>query len=310
MTTANKLVDFLIIGAGKSGTTSLYYYLAQHPGIFLPRLKEPEYFLLPGLDVDTTDAQRASFAVTNPNSVGSRDHYLELFRDARSDQLRGEASIHYLLSTTAAENIGRYTPSVKLICVLRNPIERAFSNFSHGRRDRLDDRASILDALDQDGPDHPYFFGGFYGAQLECYRRVAPNNPLRIFLYEELVADAVGMVREIFKFLGVDPEFTPDTGFKANVSGEPAAGNLWAKFYDWAGRSRLRRHPVAQLFLTAKVKQKIVRFLAPRAFAGRVKSRISPAEWQALRALYEQDIKKLEGILCRDMSHWLQYPYQ
>lgn len=302
------MIDFMIIGAGKSGTTSLYYYLAQHPAVFLSPDKEPRYFMLPGLDVDTTQEQRAAFLDSFSNAVSTREAYLRLFRDARPGQLRGEASIQYLNSETAAINIGRHAPDARLICVLRNPIERAFSNFVQGVRDGAEKAASIGEVLARHGARHFYFDGGYYAEQLDDYARHAPRNPLRIWLYEEFLASPLSVVQEMFGFLGVDARFAPDTRIRANVSGLAAPGNRWSATYDWLRGNRLRQSALGRRLLPAGVKRAVVGFLSKRADAGRIKPRISDADWRSLSALYEDDLRQLEAKLGRDLSHWRRLP--
>jgi len=302
-------VDFLIIGGGKSGTTSLYYYLAQHPDVFLARIKEPRFFLLPGLDIDTTAEQRAHFCASFPEGVATRAAYRDLFRDAAPGQVKGEASVQYLSSDTAAANIGRYAPQARLICILRNPMDRAYSNYAHGRRDGLEHRPSILDALRETGPDHVFFYPGFYSRHLECYAQRAPRNPLRVWLYEELLQDPVGTVQSMLRYLGVDDRFVPDTSFKANVSGEASPANVWARIYDAARRNRLRRHPMVQRFMSVELKQRIVKTLASRADRDRVKQHLTETEWDTLMQVYEADIRRLETLLGRSLDVWRRYPY-
>lgn len=302
------MIDFMIIGAGKAGTTSLYYYLAQHPQLYLSPDKEPRFFMLPGLEVATTPAQRAAFLECFPNAVATREAYLRLFRGARSGQLRGEASIQYLNSETAAVNIGQHAPEARLICVLRNPIERAFSNFAQGVRDGVEKHDSIGEVLRRHGERHFYFDGGYYAAQLETYARHAPRNPLRVWLYEEFLASPLPVVQDMFRYLGVNSTFSPDTSIKANVSGLGAPGNLWSAAYDWLRANRLRQSPLGRRLLPAGVKRKVVGFLSKRADAGRVRLRISDADWRSLSALYEDDLRVLEHRLGRDLSHWRRAP--
>lgn len=301
------MIDFLIIGAGKSGTTSLYYYLAQHPDVFLSRNKEPRFFLLPGLGIDTTPAQREWYEQGFPEGVKSVEEYEALFADARPGQKRGEASIQYLLTGIAARNLARYAPTARLICLLRNPIERAFSNYQHAIRDKLEARRSILDILREEGASHLYFDGSFYGRQLECYAQQAPENPLRVWLYEEFVADPVRVTQEMFAFIGVDAGFLPDVSFRANVSGTAEPGNWWAKLYEWARKSRWRQSPLVRRFLSVERKRAILRVLSRKADAGRVRQEMSEVEWNALAVVYEEDMRKLEQVLGRDLGHWRQF---
>ncbi len=126
---------FLVIGAGKSGTTSLHEYLKQHPQIFMAR-KEPNFFAYENLDPSTLDDpdDREHYA----QSFVSPESYLNLFAEAREGQLRGEVSNTYISKDGAWANIQRRLPEVKLIAILRHPAKRLFSRYTHLLRDGQD----------------------------------------------------------------------------------------------------------------------------------------------------------------------------
>ena len=119
--------DFFLIGAMKSATTSLYRYLSQHPELYLPQDKEPNYFRFIGLETHqiTTRAQRTS--------ARRRDDYLALFEKAAPEQLVGEGSIHYLTSPIAPRELAEVVPHAKILLILRQPAERAWSQFNFSR---------------------------------------------------------------------------------------------------------------------------------------------------------------------------------
>src|SRR3712207_6354190 len=126
--------NFLIIGAMKSGTTALYYYLEQHPEIYMSPVKEPNFF-------SSQEQENAADAVTD---IGTYQH---LFRGVSGEKAIGEASHSYLYEPGAAAEIRRYLPEAKLIAILRNPIDRAYSHFLHMVRsgtEPLDDFAQAL----------------------------------------------------------------------------------------------------------------------------------------------------------------------
>ena len=126
--------NFLIIGAMKSGTTALYYYLEQHPEIYMSPVKEPNFF-------SSQERENAAGAVAR---IGN---YRDLFRGVSGETAIGEASHSYLYEPGAAAEIRRYAPEAKLIAILRNPIDRAYSHFLHMVRsgtEPLDDFAQAL----------------------------------------------------------------------------------------------------------------------------------------------------------------------
>src|SRR5438105_3219492 len=143
------LPNFFIVGAGKAGTTSLYRYLGQHPQIYMSRVKEPSYFaseirpenLSP---VFARHIERQSRRLRlrevltdgkplRPSGwlISEWDDYLRLFQEVRDEKAIGEATVSYLWSRTAAGNIAACLPDAKIIMLLRDPAERAFSQYLH-----------------------------------------------------------------------------------------------------------------------------------------------------------------------------------
>jgi len=121
------LPTFLIIGAAKSGTTSLWHYLRQHPQIFLTRHKEPNFFILEGLELPPFSGPAAPeilYKKIYKYSVTDIDSYRTLFQEVSQEKAIGEASVPYLYFPQAADRIKKYIPDVKMIVVLRNPIDR------------------------------------------------------------------------------------------------------------------------------------------------------------------------------------------
>src|SRR5437867_4308222 len=120
-----RLPTFLVIGAARSGTTALYLYLRQHPNVFMSRDKETNFFAFEGEALDF----RGPGAEFVNNSVVTLNAYLRLFADAPENAAIGEASPLYLYSLHAAERIHARLPDVRLIAILRNPIEQAYSHY-------------------------------------------------------------------------------------------------------------------------------------------------------------------------------------
>src|SRR5688572_7713518 len=125
--------NFLIIGAAKAGTTSLYSYLNQHPQIFMSPVKEPNFFALEGEKLNFRGPGDAQ--VINRYSITQLESYRAHFKGITQETCIGEASTLYLDHPKAVERIQHYTPKARLITILRDPVERAFSNFLHAVRD-------------------------------------------------------------------------------------------------------------------------------------------------------------------------------
>src|SRR5918995_399458 len=207
--------NFLIIGAMKSGTTALYYYLEQHPEIYMSPVKEPNFF-------SSQEQGSAADAVTH---IGT---YQYLFRGASGEKAIGEASHSYLYEPRAAAEIRRYVPEAKLIAILRNPIDRAYSHFLHMVRsgtEPLDNFAQALReeevGIHKERTFQDYVGRGLYYDQLKRYFETFPREQVRIYLYEDLSGAPISTVQDAFRFLEVDDSFVPDVSLRRNVSGYP-----------------------------------------------------------------------------------------
>jgi hypothetical protein len=192
-----RLPNFFLLGANKAGTTSLWRYLRAHPDVFMPAMKEPHWFVLAG---QPPPPQRAILLDHGELDLRTEADYRRLFRRAWRQKAVGEASTGYLTSPTAAAAIRQAVPDAKLIAVLRNPVDRAWSRWRMLRADGIE-RSDFLAAVQA----NPSYVGlGLYGAALERWFRLYPRERIQLFLYEELEADAAAVVRSILAFLDVD----------------------------------------------------------------------------------------------------------
>jgi hypothetical protein len=182
---SQEIPDFIIIGAMKSGTTSLYRHLGSHPGVFMSPVKEPNYFV-----------PRRSW------SKGP-DWYRSLFAGAPPGALLGEASTNYSKGTTfpgVPEILRTHVPNVKLIYVLRDPLERIRSHYAHAvdhRREQRPPEAAIK-------PRSGYVRTSLYGAELQRYREHFPADQMLVLLTEDLRDDPASLLRRVEVFLGLE----------------------------------------------------------------------------------------------------------
>ena len=208
-----KIPNFLIIGAAKAGTTSLYDYLNQHPQIYMSPIKEPRFFALEGEKLDF----RGPAQGINQTSVTTWEQYCQLFQEATTEKAIGEASTIYLSNPKAPHRIKHYLPEVKLIAILRDPAERAFSSYVHLVRDGYEN-LSFTEAVEAEPtrikenwqPLWYYKERGFYYEQLQKYFAIFKPEQIKIYLYEDLAVDSTAVIQDLSRFLGVDDSFTPD----------------------------------------------------------------------------------------------------
>ena len=274
------LPNFLVIGAAKAGTTAVYDYLKQHPQIYMSPLKETNFFALEGQEVRFRGL--GDDGTINALSLTTLDAYLAQFGGVVHETAIGEASPLYLYSPRAADRIRHYIPDAKLIAILRNPVERAFSAFSHLVRDRREplDFGRALDAEDvrvHQGWEHIWHYTrmGFYHAQLTRYYDLFARAQIKVYLYDRFDADSISVLQDIFRFLGVEDTFVPDVSCRPNVSRppDPPLGQLGAPYPD--GPTATRR-PI-----------------------------MSPEIRRHLVELFRPDIVQLEELCGQDLSVWL-----
>lgn len=292
------LPDFLIIGAQKSGTTALYNFLRQHPQVYMPLEKEPHFFTYEGGEPDFAGPGRGW--VTPITSIES---YRKLFAEVSSEKAIGEASPSYIYFEKACERIRHYVPEAKLIAVLRHPAERAYSNFLHSIRTGREPLGNFERALEEEetrvrdnwGPLWHYRRKGFYHEQLKRYFDVFDRDQIRVYLYEDLIADPVGVSQDVFGFLDVDDAFVPDSSGRYNVSGVPrnkALNALLTKSNNIA--------PVAKRYIPRTLRRYVESKVLVKP------PRLSPETRLLLIEIYRHDILELQDLIGRDLSDWLE----
>ena len=298
------LPNFFIIGAAKSGTTSLYHYLKQHPEIYMSPLKEPRFLAF--VDEKPNFAGPGDQRHVNYTSVTDIDSYRALFSKVKNEKAIGEASVIYLYYyRTVPEQIVRYAPEARLIAMLRHPAESAFSSFLHLARDGHEtthDFARALELEDRRVADNwtpmwHYTRRGFYYEQLKRYYDVFGRERLAVFLYEDFKARPLDVLRDIYRFLGVDEDFTPDIRTNYNTSGLPKNQAL---------HRMLTKPSPLKLALKPLLPQPAMRFARRIINNNLVRPQLAPDVRQRLIELYREDILNLQDLINRDLSAWLR----
>lgn len=299
--------NFLVIGAAKSGTSSLYEYLGQHPEIYTSIIKGPCYFAY-------EDGQKV--IVNGPGDqklfdrliVTDRQQYLHFFHGVTDEKAIGEASVLYMYEPTAASRIRTFNPNIKLIACLRNPITRAYSSYLHLRRDAREPCAEFEDALAAEnsrinaGWEHQWHYTrlGFYYEQLRRYYDLFSRDQIAIHLYDDFKKTPLTVIQDIYRFLDVDDSYVPDLSLRMNVSGRPRIRfihELYTKPNVFASTLRRSLPPMFRRKAAAQLLQwNLVRDHKP----------ISDRVHAQLRELYCDDIRKLEPLIQRDLSSWLE----
>jgi hypothetical protein len=191
-------VDFFIVGAPKSGTTSLYHYLDQHSDINMSIVKEPNYF--------SAEELKRQDLYYKSKIISTIDEYDKLFKNQKGNQLLGEASVSYLFYPDVAGKIKLYNPNAKIIILLRDPIERAYSHHNMDRRLGYvkDDLSNIIN--DSSVMNHSLYYQqyiqlGQYYTQVKNYIDVFGRDNVCVMLYDDLKENNKDLTDKVISFL-------------------------------------------------------------------------------------------------------------
>jgi len=308
-----RLPNFLIVGTGKAGTTSLHSYLQQHPQIYMSPVKEPTYFASE-IRADYLEqalqrhlAKQTRYLARRLNDglpvkpmgwlTSDWNDYLRLFQHVGDEVAVGEASPIYLWSPTAAANIHERIPDARIVMVLRDPAERAYSQYLHQLTVGLT-KATFHEHLDECvrddhhpmGIHHPFLEVGLYYRQVERYLNLFPRDHVRIYWYEEDWKQPATMLRDLFGFLGVDPSFHPDTSRREHARRAPR----------WAGMHYLLKQSRVWESMAPMVPQSV------RGLAFQKGRKMESQDRRFLVDYYAEDVRRLSELLHKDLSAWLQ----
>ena len=306
MSQNRQMPDFLIIGAGKSGTTSLDIYLDSHPSIFMSKRKDPGFFASEQYEI-TEDMLPESKAYYE-KFINIEEDYSALFRNAEENQIKGETSTIYLYSGKGYLRIKERIPNVKLIAILRQPAERLYSRYLHLARENLLPTKDFQDIFDKSSiwwhrPD--LIQEGFYFKHLSRFYKIFPKENIKVFLYDDLKHNSQELFSELFRFLEVEHEFKPITDVAYNQSGiiknkfvnrligyNNPIFNLTKSFFPKQFES-LKRNPTAQK-LISKIRSKNLE----------KPSMDITLNQKIMDTIYNEDVSKLENLIEKDLTSW------
>ena len=270
--------DFFIVGAPRAGTTSLYEYLRNVPGIFLPKIKEPNYF---SLSIDQKYI---------PRPVRNKQKYLNLFKDARG-QKTGEASPQYLWDPKAAKLIHDIAPNARIIIMIRDPIKRAHSHYllsyALGRisvtfSELIKNSSNLTNEYER-----RIFECGLYFQQVKRYLDLFGPDSVKVLIFEEFVKDTKTAVKQVLQFLG--------------VNAEPPASVAYA--YETLGTSVPYSRYLLKNEITGGIIKKVFSrwtlssLVTKRVAKNRPKPPLLPEDRNLLENFYREDVKNLQNLL-------------
>lgn len=282
---------FLVVGVAKAGTTALYHYLGEHPEVYVSPVKEPGYFAS-GYGVETWE------------------DYLALFADAGGAKAVGEATPRYFHDPEAPDRIAAALPGVRIVVLLRQPVERALSHYVMLANSSATIRPEPFAAFFRRVMDDParWHAGGlaerglamgFYADSLARWLDRFGRDRVAVYLDEDLRQTPERMMAALYAFIGVDPTYRPDLERRHNVGqGLPRSGGLQRLVFQASALKHL-----AQRLLPDPVRDAARRALL--RFNQGEKPALTPDERRAFTAVYHDDIQRVERLIGRDLSAWL-----
>ncbi len=299
MLTDEKKIDFVCVGIAKSGTTAMHNFLRQHKQIYMPLKKEIHHF--------------APDLLKKDDYWINSQHYFNLFKKAKQNQLVGETSVFYLLSDIAAQKIYSHNPNAKILIMLRNPVDVAYSLHSQLVFNDEENITNFIEALEIEEdrvngnnlpPDtrivkkHLYTEVVKYYNQIKRYYDVFPKQNIRIIFYDEFKKNTLSVVQKTYSFLGVDGKFVPKLKiFNSNKKIKSKfvhkisllfSNKVLAHFFNEDGLERFKNLVI--MFNSKKVKRKPLNKEVKNLIISRLKNE-------------KVDLEKLVG---KDLTNWYE----
>jgi hypothetical protein len=290
--------DLFIVGAPKGGTTSMHYYLKDHPEIFMTEVKEPHFF---GTDL------------VSPRFIRDKEKYLSLFSAVENEKRIGESSIYYLYSKIAAAEIHEFSPTVRIIIMLRNPVDMIYSLHSEhlfcGDEKLTDFKKSLMEEENRRrGLRIPvnckikfallYHEVAKYDEQVERYFNVFGRDNVKVIIFDDFKRDTARVYKETCEFLDVNSDFR--TNFRIINANKIIRNQVLMHFW--------RDPPKLALWLgntmPSSVRQRLVDFLRSRSFRVAPLPPMSQELRQQLQQEFLPGVERLSRLLGRDLTYW------
>lgn len=293
MQKVNKLPNFFIVGAAKCGTSSLADYVGQHPSVYLPSIKEPFYFV-------------------SDIGFSNYDEYMLLFRNSGDVLAMGEASAGYLYDEQAAFTIKSKYPTAKIIIVLRNPVDMAFSLWRYIRitgkepksfEEAITDHERVYRKNEQFKKscagwwaNYLYLERASYFNQVKRYFDIFGRDRVKVYIFERFIKEPEKVCQNIFEFLGVENDFVPDCAKVVNEGGEVR--------FRFLKCLRNRKYPLLAPLLPGQYKARIRNMLRELNLKRGKKVEISPSIRRTTERFFREDIDRLESLLGYCIPEW------
>lgn len=274
--------NFFIIGAAKAGTTWLYSCLKPHQQVFIPGNKEIHFFSYDNL------------------FQKGEDWYTSFFEGSAGKLAIGEISPSYLSHQKAPQRIYNFNPSAKIVCILRNPVQRAYSHYCMDLR-----KGKLSKDIDKGlNLETPYVQWGLYYKQILDFKQYFDNRQLKVFFFDDLKKDPRKLVLDLYSYLDINTNFEPETLYvRKNTAREmprfPYLYRQLKRIYERLEESPLN---IRGMFTQVRLEGHIDFF--HNLNRGDSFPAMSEQKEQELKDFYRDDVEKLSCLLERDLLHW------
>ncbi|EGW37828.1 sulfotransferase [Desulfosporosinus sp. OT] len=289
--------NFICVGAQKSGTTTLHDILQQHYDIYLPKQKETKFF-------------------KNDFHKGLEFYVNEYFDEVTNEKIIGEIDPEYMFYEDVPKKIYDLLGiDIKIIFLLRNPMTRAYSHYLMSKR-RGYDRLSFEEAIsteeqrinqgDFEKNHLSYKTRGLYYQQISRYLKYFSHENMKVVLFEEFIKNPKELIKEILDFLGVNRNVPLNYNQKSNKAIAPKSTFLWSLIYRKEFFPRIKII-LKKLIPFPEIRTMIVKIIEKHNFKEIPGEHINKETFCELSLYYKEDILKLEGLIKRDLSYWLDF---
>lgn len=292
--------NFLLIGVAKSGTTSVYAYLAQHPQIFMSSVKEPDFF-------EFGEAEQTPLNFPGRHwAIQTSADYQALFQDVDRQRAIGEASTSNI-EARSCQRIQHYLPDGKFICILRQPVDRSYSAFLMQRLRGNEPEKDFVTAYSDSTRRWKqrfetrlphYLDAGWYVSRIQDWLTRFSQDQIYIGLYDDLLTNPATFMQTLYVFLDVDSEFVPNVSIVYN-RGAGTRSSLIVRLLT----HNMRLKPLIKLIAPQPMRKKAAQFL--RNWNQTPVPTLNPQVRKALTLPQRDDILRLQDLIGRDLTHWL-----
>jgi len=294
----NFKVGFICIGPERSGTTWLYQCFKEHPEICVSEPKEVNFF-------NSAQSFWRQDLIGKTNYTKGLEWYFEHFNHCLNKKIAGEITPIYLHSPEVPKRIRENFPEVKLIAILRNPIERLYSHYMYTKLKGFYELPSFEEVIEK---EKSFVEESSYFKHLQNYLKYFPREKILIMIYEDIEKNPKVFIKEVFKFLGVDDAFIP-LSVNKNIN---SAGAVVVRKKVLSLKDSFKKTPggrfIIQLIKKTPFYKKMVNSLATKTGTVKVDyGKINPETRKRLFEFYKEDINGLEKFLGRDLVFWKEW---